>query len=113
MSISRECQSPEDDIYRKKLHYVKLVKEMRPIKIPKFPVFRGKKAIKVLRYIANELEGQRCEELTEKQVAALIKITKGLISSIELEMCAKDIPRRFKFMNKKSDIPILEPRLEL
>jgi len=80
------------------------VTEIKPIKIPKFPVFRGKKAIRVLHYITNELEEQRCEELTEKQAAALIKITKGLISSIELEMCAKEKPRRFKLLNKNSDI---------
>ncbi len=77
---------------------------MRPIKIPKFPVFRGEKAIRVLNHITNELEEQRYKELTEKQTAALIKITKGLISSIELEMCTKDKPRRFKFLNKNSDI---------
>ena len=75
-----------------------MVTEMMPIKVPKFPVFRGKKAIRVLRNITNELEEHRSEELTVKQAAALIKIAKGLISSIELEM--KEKPRRkIKFLN--------------
>jgi len=63
------------------------------MKIPKFPVFRREKAIRFLRDLINEFEEQRSKELTEKQVAALIKIAKGLISSIEAEMCAKDKPQ--------------------
>ena len=76
---------------------------MRYIEIPEFPVFRGEKAIKFLRDFANELEEHRSEELTVKQAAALIKIAKGLISSIEAEMCTKEKPRRkFKFLNRFS-----------
>ena len=58
-----------------------------------------KKEIRFLRDFTNELEKQRCEELTEKQAAALI--AKGLISSIEAEM--KEKPRRkIKFLNRFS-----------
>ena len=76
------------------------MKEMQYIEIPKFPVFRGEKAIKFLRGFINELEEQRSEELTEKQVVALIKIAKGLISSIEAEMCKKENPQiKLIFLN--------------
>ena len=76
---------------------------MRYIKIPEFPVFRGEKAIRFLRNFTNGLEEHRSEELPVKQAAALIKIAKGLISSIETEMCTKEKPRRkFKFLNRFS-----------
>ncbi len=73
------------------------------MKIPEFPVFHGEKAIRFLRGFIKELAEQRSEELTEKQAEALIKIAKGLISSIEAEMCAKEKPRRrFEFLNRFS-----------
>jgi len=76
---------------------------MQYMKIPEFPVFRGEKAIRFLHDFANELEEQRSEELTEKQAATLIKIAKGLISSIEAEVCTKEkLRRRFKFLNRFS-----------
>ncbi len=74
----------EDDIYRKKLTFT-LVMEMQSIEIPEFPRLRGEKAIRALYDFINELEGQRGNELTEKQTAALIKLAKGLILSIETE----------------------------
>ncbi len=76
---------------------------MQPTEIPELPVFRGEKAIMFLRDFANEVEEQRSEELTKKQAAALIKIAKGLISSIEAEVFTKEKPRRrFKFLNRFS-----------
>jgi len=58
---------------------------MQPIEVPKFPTLHGKKAIKALNAFINELETQECKELTENQTTALIKLAKGLISSIEAE----------------------------
>jgi len=63
-----------------------MVIKMQPIEIPRFQVLRGEKAIKFLYDFINELEEQRGKELTEKQTTTLIKIAKGLISSIEAEM---------------------------
>ena len=59
--------------------------EMQSLEIPEFQILRGEKAIKALYDFINELEEQRGEELKEKQIAALIKLAKGLISSIEAE----------------------------
>lgn len=58
---------------------------MQALEIPEFPVLRGEKAIKALHDFINELEEQRGKELTEKQTASLIRLAKGLISSIETE----------------------------
>jgi hypothetical protein len=58
---------------------------MQHIEIPEFPRLRGEKAIEALYDFVSELEGQRCEGLTEKQTTTLIKFAKGLISSIEAE----------------------------
>ena len=59
--------------------------EMQFIEIPEFEILRGEKAIEALYVFINELEGQRGKELTDKQTNALIKMAKGLISSIETE----------------------------
>lgn len=56
-----------------------------PIEIPVFPTLRGKKAIKALDALIDELEEQRGKGLTDKQTAALIKIAKGMIVSIQVE----------------------------
>jgi hypothetical protein len=48
-----------------------------------FPGFRGEESTKFLYDFMDELEEQRNGELTEKQIMALIKVAKGLISSIE------------------------------
>lgn len=56
-----------------------------PIEIPEFPRLRGEKAIRVLNDLIVELEKQRGNGLTDKQTKALIKIAKGLISSIEVK----------------------------
>lgn len=76
------------------------MKEMQYIEIPKFPVFRGEKAIKFLRSFINELAEHRSEELTKKQATTLIKIANGLISTIEAEMCKKEKPQiKLIFLN--------------
>ena len=56
------------------------------LEIPEFPVLRGEKTIKTLHDFINEFEEQMGRELTEKQVAALIKLANGLISSVEKEI---------------------------
>lgn len=57
----------------------------RLIENPEFSRSGGEEAIENLRHHILELEEQKEKELTEKQIAALIKFTKGLISSIETE----------------------------
>lgn len=57
----------------------------RFIENPGFSRLGREEAIKNLRHHILELEEQKGKELTEKQIAALIKFTKGLISSIETE----------------------------
>ncbi len=47
---------------------------------------RGEKAIRALHDFITELEAQRGEELTEKQIRGLIKFAQGLISSIQAEI---------------------------
>jgi len=87
----------DDDIYRKNYHSV-LVMEMQPVEIPKFPTLHGEKAIKILYDFINELETQRGEELTEKQTTTLIKIAKGVISSIETETLSDTSDKGIKEM---------------
>jgi len=48
-------------------------------------VLEGEEAIKVLNEIINELMAGQAEELTKKQAKAMIKLVKGLISTIERE----------------------------
>lgn len=55
------------------------------IEIPEIPELRGEKAIKVLYDAIAELGEQRGNHLTDKQARALIKIAKGMISSIQVE----------------------------
>lgn len=71
---------------------------MQPIEVPKFPTLHGKKAIKALYDFINELETQECKELTENQTTALIKLAKGLISSIEAETLSDTCDRSVKKM---------------
>jgi hypothetical protein len=71
--------------------------EMQPIKVPEFKILRGEKAIEALNAFIDELESQRGEELTDKQANALIKLAKGLISSIEAET-------RLNTPNKETDL---------
>jgi len=55
------------------------------IEIPEIPELRGEKAVKVLYGAIAELEEQRGNQLTDNQTKALIKIVKGMISSIQIE----------------------------
>ena len=75
---------------------------MQPIEIPEFPRLRGEKAIEALCDFIDKLEEQRGEELTKKQTTTLVKLAKGLISSIEAETLSdtsdKDMKEtRFEF----------------
>ncbi|MCW4052835.1 MAG: hypothetical protein NWE78_06480 [Candidatus Bathyarchaeota archaeon] len=58
---------------------------MREFEVPKFQVLRGKEAINALSEYISELEQYAGEDLTKTQIAALIKLAEGLISSIENE----------------------------
>lgn len=51
-----------------------------------FPIMGDEKATENLHNLINEFEKQIDKELTEKQVAALIKLAKGLIASVEKEI---------------------------
>ena len=55
------------------------------IEIPEIPELHGEKAVKVLYDAIAELEEQRGNQLTDNQAKALIKIAKGMISSIQVE----------------------------
>lgn len=66
------------------------------MEIPEFPKVHGKEAINTLYEYINELQEQSCKELTRKQKAALIKFARGMITSIEAEMQAKDTIKRMK-----------------
>ena len=59
--------------------------ETQSIETPEFPRLCGEEAIEALCCHILELEEQRGKELTDKQTTALIKLAKGLISSIEAE----------------------------
>lgn len=92
-----------------KNNIVILVMWMRYIEIPEFLVLRGEKAVKALCDFISELEEQRGKELTEKQTDALIKLARGLISSIEAEEQAatsdKDIKRTW-FVSAPAHTPL-------
>jgi hypothetical protein len=59
--------------------------ESRSFETAAFPKLRNEEAIDALRDYIHELEEQKGKELTEKQTKALIRFTRGLISSIETE----------------------------
>ena len=74
--------------------------EMQFIEIPEFPRLRGEKAIKALYDFINELEEQRGKELTDNQTTALIKLAKGLISSIEAEKRSDTSDKEMRFVTQ-------------
>ena len=74
------------------------------VEIPKFPRLRGEKAIWALFDFIDELEEQRGKELTEKQTAALIKLARGLISSIEIEIGSEKDFEEMWFEKKGSKV---------
>lgn len=84
---------------------------MRYIEIPQFPVLQGEQAVKALHGFIRELEEPRKEELTEKQTVALIKLAKGLISSIEGERQAATLAKDVKEKHFVTFIhsPLLSP----
>ena len=73
-----------------------MVSEMNPVVIPEFPRLRGEEAIGALSDFMYELEEQRGKDLTDKQTDALIRVTKGLISSIEAEIRSSTSDRDIK-----------------
>ena len=81
ISNTRACRCPEDVIYRK---FTIVFAEMM-IEIPEIPELRGEKAVKTLYDAIAELEEQKGDQLTEKRARALIKIAKGMISSLQVE----------------------------
>ena len=55
------------------------------IEIPEVPKIRGESAVKALSDAIAELEDQKGKQLTTKQTKAMIRIAKGMISSIQAE----------------------------
>lgn len=74
--------------------------KMQLIEIPKFAILRGEKAIETLYGFIDELEEQTGQTLTDKQTDALIKLARGLISSIETEMLSNSPNEERRFMNQ-------------
>lgn len=74
----------EDGIYRKNPHFV-LVIGMRSIEIPESPRLRGEEAIWAVNDFVTELRNRKGKELTERQIAAVVKFVQGLTASIEEE----------------------------
>jgi hypothetical protein len=75
-----------------------------PIEIPKISELRGAKAIKALSDAITELEEKNENQLTDKQTEALIKIAKGMISSIRVEK------ERIKPKKRTSWLPFLRTK---
>ncbi len=69
---------------------------MRHIGAPEFPKLRGKEAKRALLELIREYEEERGKDLTDKQANALVKIAKGLISSIEMEIGASPSNKKIK-----------------
>lgn len=59
---------------------------MKSLEARNFEVLNGEKAIEALSDYIEELEERRGKDLTEKQTDAMIKLAKGLISSIKSEI---------------------------
>jgi len=74
------------------------------IEIPEIPELRGEKATSALHNAIAELEEQRGNQLTDKQTRALIKIAKGMISSIQEER------ERIKPKKRISWLPFLKTK---
>jgi len=73
---------------------------MQPIEIPEFAILRGEEAIEALHGFIDELDEQRGQALTDKQTDALIRLARGLISSIETEMLSYPSNEEKRFMNQ-------------
>ena len=70
---------------------------MEYIKRPKFPVLCGEEAINALHNYVDKLEEKESPELTERHRAALTKVAKALISSLENEVQTKEKVGKFGF----------------
>ena len=69
---------------------------MHVVQVPESPKLRGEEAITALRDFVGELEGQSGWELTDKQTAALIQFSLGLISSIEAQNQSTQFVKEFR-----------------
>jgi len=58
---------------------------MQYFEMPELSVLQGDDAVAALQEYIDELEENRDEDLTESQTKALIRLAKGLISTIEAE----------------------------
>ena len=70
---------------------------MEYIKRPRFPVLCGEEAINALYNYVDELEEKESPELTERHKAALTKVARALISSLEDEVQTKENVGKFGF----------------
>jgi len=73
---------------------------MQYMYIPAVQTLRGQEAIKALNDYIQELEEQKPEELTDKQVKALTQSAKALISSIQSETPSKNVKPRQSFLSR-------------
>lgn len=76
-----------------------------PIEIPDIPSLHGEKAIEALDEFIAELEKHSRNQSPDKQVKALVKIAKAMISSIEAEREAPKpnrVMRWFPFSRTKA-----------
>ncbi|UCH32160.1 MAG: hypothetical protein JSV05_01865 [Candidatus Bathyarchaeota archaeon] len=64
--------------------------EIQYYKKPAIVVLKGEEAITALNQYIEELRGGQAEELTEEQTGVMIKLAKGLISTIENESLAPE-----------------------
>ena len=71
---------------------------MQSQEIYEVPALDVDKAIRVVQEYVRELEEQKPEELTEKQVTALTKSAEGLISSIQSETPSKSVKPKPSFL---------------
>jgi hypothetical protein len=67
---------------------------------PEILTLKGEEAAAVLREYLKELQRAKPEELTERQTAAMIKITEGLLSTIEAEAPISAAKRRHHLLSK-------------
>lgn len=73
---------------------------MQPYYKPEILVLKGEDAIQVLNKYVKELEEGQAEELTKEQAKAMVKLTKGLIKSIEAETRTQEPVRNTNFLLK-------------
>ncbi len=59
---------------------------MSYIKIPRYPVRHGQEAIDALHKYVEDINGEESGKLTERQKAALTRVSQALISSLETEV---------------------------